>query len=47
MECLRRVGVAEPCAHEEVFEMFFVVTGVRFQDDATWTAQEEELVLEP
>jgi hypothetical protein len=33
--------------HEDVFEMFFVVTGVRFKDDATWTAPEEELVLEP
>lgn len=33
--------------HEDVFEMFFVVTGVRFEDDATWTAPEEELILEP
>ena len=33
--------------HEDVFEMFFVVTGVRFNDEATWTAPEEELVLEP
>lgn len=33
--------------HEEVFEMFFVVTGVRFEDDATWTAPDEELVLAP
>ena len=33
--------------HEEVFEMFFVVTGVRFEDEGTWTAPDEELVLEP
>ncbi|GEM_PF-1407837 len=33
--------------HEDVFEMFFVVTGARFDDETTWTAPEEELVLEP
>ncbi len=33
--------------HEDVFEMFFVVTGVRFADEATWNAPDEELVLEP
>jgi hypothetical protein len=33
--------------HEDVFEIFFVVSGVRFEDGTTWTAPEEELVLEP